>query len=352
MPISIGLGLDLTTCTGGGLFSVAYSRQQTDYSVFGKIGTRLYARNITNDKFAYSDDSGDTWTDASTTLTTAFGATGIAELVGHTTYMFAVLLDGRLLRANLNSFATWADKSAPVPVGTTARAGVFSSNSTGTRIYYGNYNADPGTPGAYVYRSGSSGDTWASGMSVAAARHVHAVAADPVDANTVWATVGDSAPERGLYKSTDLGVNWSKISSDTRYGIGINFAYSYAGQSDRLILEGDGSAGSANMLSFVAASSGVAHVDLILPPDASWNGSARASILTSEKNLVYASTGESGAIGPREGLWIAKGTALNQPVLLEEWASGAQPSWGRTFESGAYLFNGRHRMVRPKFVGQ
>lgn len=338
--------------------SVAYSRTVTDYSVFGKIGTRLYARNITNDKFAYSDDSGATWSDSSTTIASVFGVgTTVVEIVGHTTFMFAVLLDGRLMRANLNAFSTWTDKSAPAPTGTTGRVGVFVSDGS-LRIYYGNYNAASDTPGAYVYRSGSSGDTWASGLSVATARHVHAVAVDPVTSTTVWATVGDASPERGLYKSTDQGVTWAKVSSDTRYGIDIRFAYSMTGAPNRVIVEGDGSAGSPHMMSFLAALSSATHDAVVYPDtsppdgDGSWAGSARASLVTSEGNLVWASTGEGGAIGPREGLWIAKGPWFTSPVLLEEWAQGSQPSWGRTYESGAYLFNGRNKITRPKFAGQ
>lgn len=81
-------------------------------------------------------------------------------------------------------------------------------------------------------------------------------------------------------------------------------------------------------------------------------GTGRAAIVTSEGNLVYASTGELGAVGPREGLWIAKGPWFTSPILLEEWAQGSQPAWRRTYESGSYLFNGIHKITRPKFAGQ
>lgn len=340
--------------------STAYAIEEIGYGVIGQIGSRLYARNLSNDFFAYSDDSGDTWTDSVTTMTSVFGSAACLQIIGYATYMFAVLNDGTLKRANLNAFSTWTDKSvSDAPVGTTGRVSVLASYGGGTpRLFYTNYNADVGTPGVYVWRSGSAGDTWSKTTIAASARHGHAIAIDPTTPTTIWLTIGDSAPDRGLWKSTDNGVTFSQVNTNTRYGIDILFAYSLTGAPSRVIMEGDGNAGAPHMMSHLSALT-TGYTDPVIFPDldpadglGSWAGSARAGIVTSEGNLVYASTGEAGAIGGREGLWIAKGPWFTTPVLLQEWDQGSQPNWSKTYESGAYLFNTKYKITRPVFAGQ
>lgn len=341
--------------------SIAYSRTQIGFSVLGKIGTRLYGRNISTDQFAYSDDDGLNWTSAATTIASVIGVgVSAVEIISYPTYMMMTTLNGKIYRANLNDFANWTEKSvSDAPAGTTGRVGTLASVGGGTpRLFYTNYNAATDTPGVYVWRSGNGGDTWSKATIVADGRHGHAVAIDPVTTTTVYVIAGDSAPGRGLYRSTDNGVNWSQVNTDTRYGIDLRFAYSLTGAPNRIIMEGDGSAGSPLMLSFLSALTTGVTDPLIYPdtapPDGggSWSGSARAMCITSEGNLVFATTGEGGAIGPREGLWIAKGPWFTTPVLLEEWAQGSQPSWAKTIESGNYLYNGNNRITKPRFAGQ
>src|SRR5262245_56883902 len=57
------------------------------------------------------------------------------------------------------------------------------------------------------------------------------------------------------------------------------------------------------------------------PPDGvSWRGSAGGIKYTQEGNLFWVASGESGSIGLRSGVWMARGPAYTNWVLLEDTA--------------------------------
>lgn len=338
--------------------TTTYARSTMPVSCRGKRASngKLYGRNITTDMWSTSTDSGANWTSSGIAVTNnPVTAGSVLEVVFHSTFMVAVTDNAELHRATIDDFDSWTDISAPgVPAGTTGRQGVLASN--GSVLLYGNYNASVGE-GAYVWRSTDDGANWTEVMTVAAARHVHAVAFES-DGKTAWATVGDDiAASGGLYRSVDAGVTWTRVSA-TRYGIDIAFAPSFEGIPSRVILEGDGTA-EAHLFAFREEGNPDAVTDPLVwydddPADAgaSWAGSTRALVYTSEKNLIFATTGEGGAIGTRYGLWIAKGPWYNNVRLLEEFTEAASPAWLKSFESGGYVLNGIQRITKPIFRDQ
>src|SRR5210317_290049 len=65
-----------------------------------------------------------------------------------------------------------------------------------------------------VYRSLDAGKTWTS-MGLEQTRHIHRIIIDPTDPDVVYvAAIGSpwgEHPERGIFKTTDGGLNWKKI---------------------------------------------------------------------------------------------------------------------------------------------
>jgi hypothetical protein len=345
-----------------------YSRTQMPVSVLGQNGTKLYGRNVTTDKWAVSTDDGANWTDQTgPAFITAFGGAAILEWIGPSTYMYAVTDNGKIWRAPKDVFTTWTDVTPPtITAGTTGRVGEFTHN--GSVCLYGNYNAAAAGswPGAYLWRSTDDGANWTKITLSLTSRHVHAVRWDEVTTTTGWCTVGDDvANGAGLYKSTDSGATWTLISS-SRYGIDIEFAYSsqsgLTGSLSRVILEGDGTHAPVLFHYFTGNATGSRTDPAIwadtAPTDGkgSWGGTGRCIRRTAQGNLIFATSSENN-VSPnfytRNALWIAKGPWFTTPVLLEEFPDFAStPSWRRTFISGSWVINGRNRIPLPKFAGQ
>jgi hypothetical protein len=340
--------------------STVYARTDIGVSVIGQRTSngRLYGVNATNGHWVYSDTNGTTWTDTGQSPSVNPGGS-VIELVFHSTFMYAVTIAGKVWRNTIDTFTGWTDVSvSATPAGTTGRPGICVSN--GTYLFYGNYNSTlPGD--AYVWRSADDGTTWVEVLHVATARHVHAIAPDPANLAHIFATLGDASQAgNGLYYSASNGAaaSFVRISSN-RYGINLAFPPAVSGVPARIILEGDGVA-QPHLLSYYLALAGATDfkTDPLVWPDtapasgASWAGTARSLAVTSEGNIVWISTAENGAVGTRDGLWMARGPWFTTPVLLEELTGAVWPSYGRTYESGAYLLNYRYRMLRPKFAGQ
>ncbi len=339
--------------------SRAYSRTDIGISVLGLSVSRLYGVNLTSGHWVYSDD-GTTWTDTGQSPSVNPGSSLIVQLVFHSTFQIAVTSDGKLYRNTKDVWTAWTDISVPgLPVGTTGRVDVLASN--GTNLYYGNYNnTTPG--GAKIYRSTNNGGVWAEVLDAPTARHVHAILVDPNNSAKSYATLGDTSQAgNGLYYSGDSGATWARISSN-RYGIGIVIPTAVTSVPTRIFLGGDGAAQPHMMTLFYGlASAGTSsQTDALIwydadPDDgASWIGTTRGPAMTTEGNLVYFSTGESGAVGTRDGLWIARGPWCTTPVLLEELTGHVPVAYQKTFIYGSsgVMFNYRYKYVLPKFAGQ
>ena len=333
----------------------------------------LWGVNQATNKYATSTDHGATWTDGpsrSSNPTMTAGA-GIMDFLSAGPYAVLVNDKGQLFRcAKTSMFSGWSPDIAPtdaragtglgIPSGTTGRVHTFATNdiTTGTEgqsvWLYGNYNAAtlPG-PGAGIWRSTNYGSTWTRVLWVSTARHLHAIAFDPDDLNVVYATIGDSVESAvggGLYKSTDAGATWTKISAD-RYGISMAFVPAIDQIPPRVMQEGDG-VYQAHVFSYDQERNPDNKIDPAVWWEDDWQGSARAICYTPQGNLIYATLSEGGATGTRDGLWIARGPYFDSVRLLTEYTGGTIPAWRRSIISGDYFINGTIRALIPRFRDQ
>lgn len=327
-----------------------YSRADLGVSVVGLSSGRLYGINTSTGHWVYSDDVGVNWTDTLQSPSVNPGTSAIIQLIFHSTYVIAVTSDGRLFRNTKDTYTGWTTITvAAAPVGTTGRIDICVSN--GTYLYYGNYNAS--SPGeAHIWRSSDNGDTWSEVFSEPTGRHIHALYVDPNASTRIFATVGDATSAgKGLYVSHDSGGTWARLSSN-RYGIDLVIPST----NNRVVLEGDGlNQPHIFTYDYANAVAGVTgNTDSLIAYDyvaADWQGTARSIAITSDGNLFYVTTAESGATGTREGIWVAKGPGLTVPFLLEEITGSSWP-YGKTYETGGFLFNYKYKMSKPKFTGQ
>lgn len=355
-PISSVMGRALNDRSSVLAESPAYSRTVTDYAVNGQDTAtgRLYGVSAVNGHYVTSDDHGVTWDDR--TFSSSVYTPNLIDVVLTASYMFGATVDGKVWRAPKDDFDGWSDKSPTVPIGTTGRPSVLAVSPTS--LLYGNYNADaPGGSGARVWRSTDNGDTWTNTFTASTARHVHNINVDP-SSGVVWMVAGDAGyAGAGLYRSTDDGLTFTKVSGP-RYGINVAFQDPTTDPTNsdrqimpgRLLIEGDG-ASEPHIIGYPREYIQAQQRPIVYPA-ATWAGTARGIRLTSEGNLFYISTSESGAVGTKDGCWLAKGPYFTAAVNLEDWTANKPTAYLRTFEAGPYLWNHRSRITRPKFVGQ
>lgn len=339
--------------------SVAYAREDLGRKVVGLNAGKLYAKHLTTGHWQTSTDQGDTWTDQVFSLSSNPGISDPVQMIFAGANMYVWGNDSKLYRNTIDTFSGWTDVTGPWPANTTGRPEIAAHN--GTVLLYGNYNG--AAPfGAEIWRSVDDGDTWAQVLDVTTTKHVHAIVFDPSDATSVWASLGDFGSGfsgHGLYHSADSGATWAATSVDGLYGINMVIPAAVNNVPRRVILEGDGQA-RPHLMQFYVASQAATGVltDGLLYPDTNdlagrdWSGTARGIIHTSEGNIVYMTTNEQGAVGTRNGVWIARGPWFTTPTLLEDLGPVLRWAFNKTFESGDYLFNERYRLTRPKFAGQ
>lgn len=310
--------------------------------VVGQRNGRLYGVNASNGHWETSDNDGTTWTDTGVSPSAGNPAANVVQLVNHNSYVFALAAD-KIYRNAPDTWVDWTDVSVPsLPATTAARVDVLASNDT--YLYYGNYGtADPGE--AHVYRSPDNGANWTAVLDVPTARHVHAIAVDPNSPTHIFVTMGDSGNAGyGLYYSADSGDTWTRISSN-RYGINMAFAPAVGLTPARLLMEGDGSA-QPHIMGYWLGDVGTPTVTHgVTWPPATWAGTARGMLLTSEGNLFYISTSESGAVGTKDGVWMARAPLFTSPTLCED-ITATTWAYGKSYQSGAYIINARYRMRR------
>jgi photosystem II stability/assembly factor-like uncharacterized protein len=133
-------------------------------------------------------------------------------------------------------------------------AGLNANNTGWTSLGPGNIGGrsralviDPGNPsrifatgvGGGVWRSTNAGATWAPTNDLMANLAVCSLVMDPTDANTLYAGTGegfsnvDAVRGEGIYKSTDGGFNWTKVTpnADSNYFYVDSLAISNDGQT-------------------------------------------------------------------------------------------------------------------------
>ncbi|HKF50237.1 MAG TPA: hypothetical protein VKB38_22945 [Terracidiphilus sp.] len=122
-----------------------------------------------------------------------------------------------------NSGRTWFpiadDAQTGIPIGSIGAIAVAPSNPD--IVYVGTGEPDIRSQHSYgigVFKSTDAGKTWHN-VGLAETRQIGKIVIDPSDPNRVYVAalghVYKANPERGVYRSTDGGANWSKILSDT-----------------------------------------------------------------------------------------------------------------------------------------
>lgn len=339
----------------------------------------LYGMDVNTANWVKTTD-GVTWVDQGRSSEIDFNSKPVSIVFSGTTW-WVTALDGKLWKGTVDTFNSWTDVTPPgMPTNTIGR--YLNAAHNGTVLFYSNYGlagkyntpADPS--GAFIYKSSDGGTTWATVLSVPAARHVHCVRVDPTDPLKIHVNIGDQGAWGGFgyYYSPDAGTTWYQAASGSatvgalpsnRYGIDICFPAGFSGTPGRIFMEGDGTA-QPHVYQYFRANFGstmysakidptIWFDDLPMDRGDSWKGSVRGLYAASEGNIFFISTGENGGIGTRYGIWLAKGPWFTSPVLLEELPSPwtfPTYNFGQTFEVGPYLLNTRYRMTRPKFAGQ
>jgi hypothetical protein len=227
-------------------------------------------------------------------------------------------------------------------------------------LEYGNVQV---TGGPSLYESSDFGATWTKRKTWTNARHGHAV---KVLAGVPWVSLGDigaSWSDVGIWCATSaLATSWSRRtifgdSSSGNYLDVINFFPMNVGDDSSdptaypmLMCESDGRQGHGPIVfpsqSPTASMALFPTCKLPLPTV----GTMRQLTLTSEGNLMWVSTGEGGAVGPVDSVWISA-PPFSEAFLLEKVPLGTFSTLPDPVECGPYIFFGRYRITKESFVG-
>lgn len=353
-----------------------YSRQDIGQNVLAVVNTRLFGTapvaGTFDWSFAYSDDSGSTWTSLGFTLKNIYDqlhwsfadGTYPMQMVFQTNPSNSVYIatSDAHMAVNLYNSTTqpisangWQDFTPPtpkIPYDTHSIGRYTCAMLNGTVLFYAVYNFDDvpdynpyNCANLYRYDCTTKGP-WVLVLSVPGSRHMHAVEVDPTDSTQIYAVSGDGNGH-GVFWSPNGGLFFLQIAGwivepgtntpvpntmgNGLYGIDMTFPPN----SDLMFIEADGQVAvdqramilsinrrnlldPGNLLPF--------DIQLKFPPPSpppvvpDWRCSIGASLITSDGDLFFISGGENGAIGLREGVWWSQGPDFNTPVLLEDLA--------------------------------
>lgn len=195
------------------------------------------------------------------------------------------------------------------------------------------------------------------------ARHAHAV---KIIGGVPWVNLGDApypndaygwppSTHVGMWAATDAtGATWNQkmAATITAPYDGINFHPVTIGGQPMIVMESDakGSIGpiilptQANNSSLITQYTGQKVQSPVV-------ATMRCAIPTSEGNLMWYGTGESGAVGPVDGVFIAA-SPFDIPILLEQLTAGTGGTLLNAVEHGSYVYMGKIRITKEKFPGQ
>jgi hypothetical protein len=222
----------------------------------------------------------------------------------------------------------------------------YGGTVTGGPSLYYSANVNVATPSSILW---TKRNTWAN------AKHGHGVA---VVGGVPWAMFGDAGfSDLGLWRATASNAGtWNKLSlygeaegGNTLYGINI-IPVTIDGQPV-VITDNDTKTGASVLGYNTQGNIRLPFVPLLRVP-MPYHGTVRSLSLTSEGNLMWVQTGEAGAVGALDSIWISK-APFTEPVLLESFPSNNTLSTlGMKVESGNYIFFGTYRITKEKFIGQ
>lgn len=228
---------------------------------------------------------------------------------------------------------------------------------SGSNVYLVEYSVATITGGPSLYYSSNSGSTWTKTYTWANGKHCHSV---KVLGGVPWVMIGDGGfTDIGLWvASSASAASWVRRSlygeangGNTNYGINMLPA-SIEGQAMVLSeYDGNRSYGPLVFPSQTPTVTGALLPQCTLP--GAYVGTMRQMTMTSEGNLMWVTTGEGGAVGPLDSVWIAR-PPFTTPVLLEALPSSANTftTMGDPVEDGDYVWFGTNRCRKELYVGQ
>jgi hypothetical protein len=217
----------------------------------------------------------------------------------------------------------------------------------GTRLYYSS-NVNTATPGNV---------TWTVARTWTDAKHGHAV---KVIGGVPWVTLGDATfSDLGVWTATAANAAvWNRRSllgeiNNGTYEYGINFFPTTIGGQQVVVMEYDGYGPAGPLIHASQDPTQPRPSRKMCEVPYPYIGSMRALTRTSEGNFMWVTTCEGGAIGNLDSIWIL-GDPYTTPVLLESFDGTAQPlgTIGDPIEMGDFIWFGRDRIRKEKFIGQ
>jgi len=199
--------------------------------------------------------------------------------------------------------------------------------------------------------------SWSNVKTWANSKHAHAV---KIIGGVPWVTHGDSTfTDLGVWTATNAAAGtWNRRS---QYGelnngnmqYGINMVTMTIDGVPVVAMEYDGYGPSGPLVHPSQDPTKPMVTTPICTLPLPYIGSMRGLTLTEDGNLMWYTTSEGGAIGTTGSIWLL-GAPYRQAVLLETFDDSAAPleTVGDPVESGNFIWFGRDRIRKEKFIGQ
>jgi hypothetical protein len=196
------------------------------------------------------------------------------------------------------------------------------------------------------------------------AKHGHAV---KIIGGVPWVALGDypwpNSPDAAQAPSTHVGFHAATSAAGTSWTQkvtanaaspydGINFFPITIGGAPMIIAESDSKYATGPIIVPTQTNTGSTVIPLapmqIYMPHLQ---TMRSLYLTPEGNIMWYGTGESGNVGPYDGIWMAA-APFTKPFLLEQLTLNTVAAPNEAIAMGNYVWIGNNRITREKFLGQ
>lgn len=259
---------------------------------------------------------------------------------------------------DLTGFTTSAAGGVDGGEGSYFREQSFALEPGGQVAYILEYGATV-TGGPSIYQTAnvfatsmlwSKRHTWANG------KHGHGITRI---GSTVFAMIGDAGFEDlGLWRTGPAGTPWSRSSiygeisgGNSLYGVNIHPAT--VGGAPVILTDNDTKQHASILMFADQSTKSLPLLRYITAPIPYGLGTVRQVTVTSEGNVWWVQTGENGAVGPYDSIWMCRLDRPDAPVMLESRPSdNGFGTLGPPVESGDYIFIGSSRVRKEKFADQ
>lgn len=215
----------------------------------------------------------------------------------------------------------------------------------------------PGGPSIYYTANAfASSMLWTKRHTWAGGKHGHGIRKV---GSYVFAMIGDAGFEDiGLWRAPSVGTPWSRSSiygeldgGNSLYGINIHPAT--IGGAPVFLTDNDTKQHASVLLFGDQGTKALPLVRFATAPVPWGLGTVRQVTVSAEGNVYWVQTGENGAVGPYDSIWMARLNRPEVPVMLESLPStNSLGTLGPSVESGDYIFIGINRVRKELFAEQ